>query len=283
MSKKVYLILIIIFIVALSLFIFVWSGEWSKKLEIDFLDVGQGDAELIKTPFNQNILIDGGPDNTILRRLGENLSWYDRTIDLMILTHPHEDHVAGLIEVLKRYKVKKILYTGVVYEAPVYQSWLELVKSKNIETVIIDRPQAIQLGEDCSLEIIWPSQPLAGLGAAELNDTSIVAKLRYKQNSFLFMGDLQIDKEQELIKNNIDLQANVLKVGHHGSDTASSEEFLEKVKPQIAIIEVGQKNDFGLPSLRVIKKLERIGATIHRTDQTGTVKMTSDGINIVIL
>lgn len=275
--------MIIIFIVALSLFIFVWSGEWSKKLEIDFLDVGQGDAELIKTPFNQNILIDGGPDNTILRRLGENLSWYDRTIDLMILTHPHEDHVAGLIEVLKRYKVKKILYTGVVYEAPVYQSWLELVKSKNIETVIIDRPQAIQLGEDCSLEIIWPSQPLAGLGAAELNDTSIVAKLRYKQNSFLFMGDLQIDKEQELIKNNIDLQANVLKVGHHGSDTASSEEFLEKVKPQIAIIEVGQKNDFGLPSLRVIKKLERIGATIHRTDQTGTVKMTSDGINIVIL
>lgn len=283
MSKKVYLILIIIFIVALSLFIFVWSGEWSKKLEIDFLDVGQGDAELIKTPFNQNILIDGGPDNTILRRLGENLPWYDRMIDLMILTHPHEDHVAGLVEVLKRYKVKKILYTGVVYEAPVYQSWLELVKSKNIETVIIDRPQTIQLGDDCSLEIIWPSQPLAGLGAAELNDTSIVAKLKYKQNSFLFMGDLQIDKEQELIKNNVNLQTNVLKVGHHGSDTASSEEFLEKVKPQIAIIEVGQKNDFGLPSLRVIKKLERIGATIHRTDQTGTVKMTSDGINIVIL
>ena len=281
MFKKIYIILIIIFIVVLSLSGFFWISQQQKRLEVDFLDVGQGDAILIKSPFGQNILIDGGPDSTILKRLGERLPWWERTIDLMILTHPHDDHVMGLNEVIKRYDVLKIVHTGAAYDSPAYTIWQEFARDNKIPTVLVDRPQMINLGENCNLAILYPRQEIYGRGAENLNNTSIVSKLDCSGVKILFAGDAEREEENELLKTNIDLSAGIIKIGHHGSDTASGDAFLAKVKPQYAIVEVGE-NNFGLPSLRVIKRLERMGVKVYRTDQSGTIFIKNEKQNIKV-
>lgn len=285
MSSKLYKILLIlgIAIALLAIPIFSLSYNPPQELEVNFLDIGQGDAILIKTPFGQNILIDGGPGNTIIKRLSENLAFWDKRIDLMILTHPHDDHVTGLIEIIKRYRVKRILYTGVVHSAPNYLAWLETVKERKIPLVIIDRPQTIKLGKECYLDILYPKESLLGREVGNLNNTSMVVKLVCKGNKFLFMGDAEIEAEEELLNNNVDLSVDVLKVGHHGSDTSSDQEFLRIVAPKIAVIQVGKDNDFGHPSRRVIKRLERIGAEIFRNDLEGTIKIVSKGEEIFVL
>ncbi len=253
-----------------------------RKLEVDFLDVGQGDASLIKTPFGQNVLIDGGPDSGVLKALASNLSWWDRRIDLVILTHPHDDHVAGLNQVLRRYDVKKIAYTGVVHNSPAFLAWLDLINKKKIPLLIIDRPQKIVLGGDCFLDVIYPLQSFLGKEIENLNNSSIVVKLVYGQTGFLFTGDAEQEEEKEILGAKFP-GADVLKVGHHGSDTASSEDFLAAVLPKISVIELGKDNDFGHPSGRTLKKLERLKSEIFRTDLNGTVKIVSDGKNISVL
>ncbi len=282
MANKLYKILIILCIVAVLVAMpaFWLTFSAASELEVDFLDIGQGDSILIKTPYGQNVLIDGGPDYNVINRLAEEMPWWDRTIDLMILTHPHDDHVNGLNDVIRRYKVQKILYTGVVHNAPGYLTWLELIKNSKIPLVIIDRPQKITLGEDCYLDILYPRESLLGKEVANLNNSSIVAKLVYGQTKFLFMGDAEIEVEQELLENNTNLSAQVLKAGHHGSDTSSSEEFLAAVKPEKVVIQVGADNQFGHPSRRVIKRLERLGARVFRNDIDGTIRLYSDGQKI---
>ena len=255
-------------------------SDSDKELKVNFLDVGQGDSILIKAPTGQNILVDGGPDDTVLKRLGKEMPLWDKKIDLMILTHPHADHITGLIDVIKNYQVEKILYTGALHTTPNYIEWLKLIKEKKIPLTIIDRPQTIKLGENCEIQIIYPFKSLAGQSVANLNNSSIVFKLIYGQTTFLFMGDAEKEVEEELLASGVPLGADVLKVGHHGSSDATSEEFLKIVSPRFAVIEVGRGNDFGHPSGRVIKRLERFGAKILRTDLEGTIRLLSDGENI---
>ncbi|MEA3398308.1 MAG: ComEC/Rec2 family competence protein [Patescibacteria group bacterium] len=292
MLHKFYKILLILGIaavlVAVPAFWFAYSA--SNDLEVDFLDVGQGDSILIKMPYGQNILIDGGPDNAAVKQLSENLPWWDRTIDLMILTHPHDDHVNGLNDVIKRYNIKKILYTGVSHTSPSYLAWLDLIRDYHIPLIIIDRPQVINFGEDCWLEILYPLNSLLGKEADNLNNSSIVARLIYDEVKFLFTGDIEIETEQDLLAayskeaySSSSLQAQVLKVGHHGSNTSSSQEFLEAINPEIAVIQVGADNKFGHPSRRTIKRLERLGAGIFRNDIDGTVIITSNGRELQVV
>lgn len=284
MPTKLYKLLLILgiaaVIVAIPLF---WSiYNQPKNLAVDFLNVGQGDAILIKTPGGQNVLIDGGPDKSVIKRLGENLPWWDKQIDLMILTHPHDDHVTGLIEVLKRYQVKRILYTGVTHNAPNYLTWLKTVRDKKTPLTIIDQEQTLVLGQQAKLEILYPNQSFLGQEVADLNDSSIIIKLIYGQNKFLLTGDAGLAVEKILLAGGADLSAEVLKVGHHGSEYSTSEEFLAKVKPSVAVIEVGKDNSFGHPNLRIIKRLLRAGARIFRTDLHGTIKAASDGVKVKI-
>jgi competence protein ComEC len=288
MSPGLYKILAVLGIVfILALVAAVWSGyglaaSSEKPLEVDFLDIGQGDSILIKTPFGQNILIDGGPDNSVIRRLGENLPFWDRTIDLMILTHPHDDHVSGLVEVLQRYQVKKILYSGVNHTSPSYLAWLAEIKKRKISVVIVNRQQIINLGPNCRLEILSPRQNLVAKTVENLNNTSIVARLVYQQAKFLFTGDAEKEEEDDLLATGADLSTQVLKVCHHGSNTSSGEKFLAAVRPQIAVIQVGADNQFGFPSRRVLKRLEKIGIKVYRTDRDGTVKIITDGQNFKV-
>ncbi|MFA5360036.1 MAG: ComEC/Rec2 family competence protein [Patescibacteria group bacterium] len=284
MSAKLYKILLILGIAAVivAMLLFWLSYRAPKSLEVDFLDVGQGDAILIKMTSGQNILIDGGPDKSVVKRLGENLAWWDKQIDLMILTHPHDDHVTGLIDVLKRYRVKKILYTGAVHDAPNYLTWLKLVRDKKIPLVIMDKIQTINLSEDAKMEILYPDESLLNKNLPDLNDSSIVIKLIYGQNKFLLTGDASDKVEKILLANSADLSVDVLKVAHHGSGYSSGQEFLEKVKPLTAVIMVGEDNDFGHPNLRTIMRLKRVGAEIFRTDKNGTIRLFSDGLEIKV-
>jgi beta-lactamase superfamily II metal-dependent hydrolase len=299
MPIRLYKILLILGIAACFLAIPVFWTQYEAKteLEVDFLDIGQGDSILIKTPFGQNVLIDGGEDSSVIRELSRNLPLLDRTIDLMILTHPHGDHVDGLNEVIKRYQVKKIIYTGVVHETPGYITWLELIREYNIPLSIIDRSQKITFGDDCYLDILYPMKSLLGQEVSNVNNSSIVSMLVYGETKFLLTGDAEIEVEQELLDLTprsplldrrgegiaLDLKADVLKVGHHGSDTSSSEEFLEAVRPKMAIISVGKDNSFGHPSRRIIKRLERIGSQVLRTDEQGTIRIASNGEKIEII
>jgi competence protein ComEC len=179
--------------------------------------------------------------------------------------------------------VEKILYTGVNHDSPNYIAWLEVVRDKKIPMVIIDRPQTIKLGDNCRLEILYPLESFLNKEVENLNNTSIVARLVYGNTSFSFTGDAEREEEKEILESGVDLSADVLKIGHHGSDTATSEDFLKAVKPEIAVIEVGKDNQFGHPSLRTIKKLERAGAKVFRTDEAGTIKIVSDGARVEIL
>ena len=269
---KALLFFIFIFIFVVSP-IFLWAYSPKRVLEIDFLDIGQGDASLIKAPRGENILIDGGPDSKILTCLSEELPWWDRTIDLMILTHPHNDHVSGLIDVLKTYKVKKIAYTGVLHNSPNFLTWLKLIKEKNISMVLIEKEQKINLGENCFLEVLYPDTALFNSHVSNLNNSSIVNKLSCQNKTFLFTGDMESELEEKLLSKKTNLHADVLKVGHHGSDTSSTENFLKAVNPQFAIIEVGKNNSFNHPNRRILKRFEKMGIKIYRTDLDGTVRV----------
>lgn len=268
-------------IILAGLSFFQFSNE-SKALEVDFFDVGQGDSALIKTPDHQKILIDGGPTNAVVEKLGENMPFYDKEIDLMILTHPHADHLVGLIEVLKRYKVKKILATGAINSTPDYLAWLDEIKKENVPMEIAKAGQTFDFGEKLKMEIFSPTEDFVGKQPDNLNNTSIVAKLIFGDTSFLFTGDAEKEVEDKLIANSVDLKADVLKVGHHGSKNASGQEFLGAVKPKFAVISVGAKNTFGHPNPLTLEHLKKIGAEIFRTDQDGDVKIISDGLRLEI-
>jgi len=246
-------------------------------LSIHYLDVGQGDAILIQTPNKTDILIDGGPDNSILNELGKVMPFYDNTIDIIILTHPHSDHVVGLTEVLRRYQINKIYYTGVIHTSPDYIEWLKEIKKQNIQTIIIDEPILLELEKDINLEFLYPFKSLNNKRVTEINNTSIVNRLVYNEISFLFTGDAEIEVEEELMEHETQLSSSVLKAGHHGSHSSSSIDFIKQVNPEISIIQVGTDNKFNHPHLITTKRLERLEIPTYRNDLLGTISIQTNG------
>ncbi|MCH7759423.1 MBL fold metallo-hydrolase [Patescibacteria group bacterium] len=272
----------IIGLVFLGYFLFLVDLPPKGMLRIIFLDVGQGDAILIQTPDQQNILIDGGPDKNIIYKLDKYIPFNHRQIDIMIATHADLDHITGLTETLARYSVKAVLDNGLQGSAPAYTRWQRLIKEKNIYQMTINAPQTIDLEDQVSLEFLWPNQELIKELEPDNNFASIVVKLIYGQHSFLLTGDATQKTEQELMRLYDYLEADVLKVGHHGSKYSSGLEFLQKIQPQYGIISVGEENKFGHPNLRVLKNLEKIDARILRTDKKGDIIFTSNGKELKI-
>lgn len=246
----------------------------SSTLRLLFFDVGQGDAALIITPAGQTILVDGGPDNAVVEKLGRYLPPTVREIDEVILTHPHSDHVAGLVEVLKRYAVKRVVMTGITHTTDDYLEFLRLIRDKKITAQLIDRPQEELIG-GVVLQYLEPAESFLTARPDNLNNSSIVFRLVYGSSSAMFTGDFE--QEELLASSSAPLKSDLLKVGHHGSTNANSQNFLRAVAPAYAIISVGADNTYGHPHYRTIYYLEQLGAKIFRTDQSGDIEFDSDG------
>jgi len=201
---------------------------------------------------------------------------------LIILTHPERDHISGLIAVLKRYKVENILWTGVIRDTAEYQEWLKLIKAKRPKIFLAKTGQKIK-ATGIAVTILYPFENLEGKVLKDSNNTSIVSKLTFGENSFLFTGDIYKNGEG-LLLNQVkqSLDSEVLKVSHHGSKTSSGEEFIAEVSPEIAVISVGKDNKYGHPHREVLDTLTKYGIRVLRTDENGDIKIISDGKNYAI-
>ena len=275
MSKQKIGYSFILFLLIISLiFLGVIYSRQNQKLKVVFLDIGQGDAILIEKGSNQ-ILIDGGPSGQKeLEELGKYIPFWDREIEIIIATHPDQDHIGGLIDVMERYKIGRIIDTGAKSDSQVYKKYLETIDNKKIQRIQGKKDLNIKMGE-ANLKILYPGEvledPPAG-GSKDTNADSIVAKLIFGENSFLFTGDFPTEKDQIIFNSQVDLSAKVLKVSHHGSKYATSEEFLNKVDPQEAIISCGKNNKYGHPAQEVLDRLNAHKINIFRTDEAGDIE-----------
>lgn len=260
------------------------SQAESPKLQVSFLDVGQGDAILIQAPSGKKVLLDGGEDgDKLLTRLDEALGWWQKKIDIMILSHPHADHARGLNSLFGRYQIGQVYGTGIFHNSSVYETWLNNIKAHKLSLKTLKAGDTIDLGAGASLQVLFPLVYLSAQTISNLNNSSLVLKLTYGQISFLLTGDAEEEVEKQLLDSGADVSAQVLKVAHHGSANATSLNFLQAVKPQLAIISVGKDNDFGHPHTTTLSKLETSGAKVLRTDQLGTIKISTDGKSIEVL
>jgi competence protein ComEC len=249
------------------------------ELHVSFLDVGQGDAILIQRG-SQQVLIDGGPSpQTLTRELGEHMPFWDRTIELVVLTHPHEDHLSGLVEVMERYRVERVLYTDTEYDSPLYEQWHKLLDDNDIAVTPARAGQEAELGEGITISVLHPPPTLMAGTGADANNNSVVLHLEAGRVSFLLTGDIEQEAEFWLIYNGAELASTVLKVGHSGSHTSTTPEFLEAVGPQVAVISVGKDNSYGHPYGGVVARLEAtLGEeNLFRTDEQGTIEFITDG------
>jgi competence protein ComEC len=249
------------------------------KLHISFLNVGQGDAIMIQRG-NQQVLVDGGPSPQELSAgLGEKMPFWDRTIELVILTHPHADHLAGLVAVLERYKVEQVLYPDLEYDLPLYEEWLRLLEAKDIKCTIAQAGQEVDLGSGVIMRVLNPPAPLLTGTASDIDNNGVVLRITTGRVSFLLAADIMWEAEFELINQRADLVSTVLKVAHHGSETSTTPEFLAAVDPRVAVISVGGDDPYRHPSTEVRERLEqRFGAeNIFRTDEQGTIEFITNG------
>jgi competence protein ComEC len=251
------------------------------RLHVTFLDVGQGDAILVTTPQGRQILVDGGPSPAALTSaLGRQMPFWDRSIDLLVATHSDADHVTGLTEVLTRYKVGGWLESGRCDDDAIFAECQNLLEAARVPKYSARVGDRLDLGAGLSIEIIHPPRELMTGTASDSNNNSLVLRLVWGHASFLLTGDLAADGEQSLLRSDQVLEAKVLKVGHHGSGGSSTPDFLASVSPRFAAISVAAENQFGHPDQAVLKRLERLGATVLRTDEQGTIEFVTDGAGL---
>lgn len=242
------------------------------QLLVDFLDVGQGDAILITAPSGEQILVDGGPEQEVLAKLAGVMPFLDRTLDLVVLTHPHADHVSGLVQILERYQVDAVLLTGVFYNNPIYDAFLEKTNKYKVP-IWVASGQNLKIGE-VNFDVLFPIEPLTGQRFENINNSSIVIKATYGDVDILLTGDAEQEVEDFLLTSGQNLAAEILKSGHHGSRTASGSDFLDEVLPEIAVIQSEKGNDFGHPHEETLENLKERDIVIRRNDLEGTVRLT---------
>ncbi len=248
----------------------------SQNLNLYFLDVGQGDAIYIRTPTGEDALIDGGPDDSILQKLGEVMPPTDHEINLIILSHPHADHLKGLLEVLSRYKIDEILQTDVSYDSETFLTWQKIIAEKQIPNHLARAGVERNLGE-VKILILYPNESFVGQKIDNLNNVSVVSKISYKNFSALLPGDLEKEGQTKLLQKDSNMSAQVFKIPHHGSDTAAYQLLIEAVSPKLAIISVGKDNKYGLPGQIIFEILKKLNTQVLQTSQNGTIKVESDG------
>ena len=245
------------------------------RLHVYFLDVGQGDAILVQAPDGRQILVDGGPSPTaLLNELGDVLPFWDRSLDLVVLTHPDGDHITGLIPLLDHYRVGQVLDVRQSESAPEAAPWLKVLAALGVSRTLAQRGMRLPIG-DVQVTVLHPGPVLLTGTASDDNNNAVVLRLDYGQTSFVLTGDAESEAEADMIAAGLPLHADVLKVGHHGSNGASSPAFIATVAPRLVVIPVGADNKFGHPHPAVLERLK--GVEVLRTDQNGRIEVVSDG------
>ena len=278
--KKYWLLFFTGVLVILTIYIFYldWQNS-NKKLTFAVLDVGQGDAIFIESPTGVQILVDGGPPKKVMSKLTRVLPLFDRSIDAMIITNPDADHIAGFLDVLKMYKVGQVFEAGTYNDSKIYQNLKEETKNKNIPNSLAKKGMRFDIGDGAVIDILFPDRDVSDWTT---NDGSVVAKLTYGNTSIMLTGDATAETEKIILQEYSTefLDSDILKVGHHGSKTSSSREFIQIVSPEYAIISDGKNNKYGHPHQTTIDILESFGAKILRTDQLGTIIFSCDRMGI---
>lgn len=281
-NKKLenWVILIFIFLIASDCFI--WSeiifNSKNKNPEIYFLNVGQGDSELVALPGKVKVLIDGGPDKKILNNISSILSYFDRRIDLVVMSHPQLDHFGGLIEVFKRFDVGAFIWSGEKTDTASFQELEKTTRQNKIPELFLAEGDKIKYRGNI-FEILSPAKN--SISVKNVNDDALVLKFTSANGKkALFTADIDA-KVENYLEHKYDLTADILKVAHHGSKYSSTFEFLKSALPKISIIEVG-KNSYGHPTKDALARLSDIGSKIFRTDKNGITKLVLDDNKINI-
>lgn len=247
------------------------SDSQNGNLTVHFIDVGQGDSILVQYA-GKTMLIDAGEKN-----MGSTVSSYLKqqgvfTLDYVVATHPHADHIGGLITILNGYPVSNFIDSGVPHTSQTYEDMLTIIDSKNIPFHVAQRGENIDFASGVTIQVLNPGTEQSD----DLNEDSVVLKITDNDVSFLLMGDAGLEAESSIMSEGYDVNADILKVGHHGSTSASGQKFISAVSPDISVIEVGAGNDYGHPHAETLQRLQSV-STIYRTDYDGTITITTDG------
>ncbi len=280
-GNKIYQFVGILLVINIFTWAFYLSIKPNDVMKIYFLDIGQGDAILVKAPNGNKILVDGGKDSSVLRELGRTMGFLDRTIDIVLATHPDQDHIGGLPLVLERYHVKNFIDSIADSDSASYRELLRLAREQGIPTQYGMRGMVIVLDKKAGvyLHVLYPVAD--DFKITETNDMSIVAKLVYGDTSVVLTGDAP-----KLVESMLDstdgnyLKSAVLKAGHHGSKTSTGSAFVETVNPTYAIISAGADNRYGHPNIEVLNILENENIEILETAKEGTIEFHSNGVDI---
>lgn len=250
----------------------------NQNTKVYFLDVGQGDSEYIKIPSGEDILIDGGPDDKVLQELGKVMSFGDRKIDLVVLTHPHADHLTGLVDVLNRYEIGEVWESGVEYPSKTYDAWKSEIKNKNIPDKFVSagNEKSFNNGQ-IKFKVLYPLSSLKNKTIDNVNNASVITRLDDNKFSVVFLGDAETQVQKQISWKM--QKTTVLKTGHHGSRNGTVEEMLKIIRPAVAIISAGKDNKYGHPHAETLNLLKSYAVQIYRTDQNGTVEVSWDGVN----
>lgn len=258
------------------------GGSASGTLEVYFFDVGQGDSELIRLPGGENILIDAGTSSTEDELVGELRSLGAETLDLVVATHPHADHIGGMAAVIDAFDIRQVVMPRISESdtptTKTYENLLQSIADKGLTITPAEPGDELLSSGGAVLTVLAPN----GEDYGDLNNYSVVLRLTYGEDSFLFTGDAEEASEEEMLSLDWPLTATVLKCGHHGSETSTSPAFLDAVSPQYAVISCGVDNDYGHPDAVTLEKLEAAGAEVFRTDLQGTILASTDGSGVTM-
>jgi competence protein ComEC len=270
-----------IFIVGVSLSIVLVSAYLiaalasPQKLRVSFLDVGQGDAILIRTPSGHDMLIDGGPTDSVLAKMGSRMNYFDRDLDVMIATHDDADHVTGLIPVLQKFAVRTTVVSPARSDTGVARDVHGRMEEETSDAHVGSRGDVINFGDGVIVRILYPHGNLPP--KTDTNDASVSVLVTYGEHSFLLTGDLPSRREPQLFGSSLPHGVTVYKAGHHGSKTSSGEALLTYIRPEYAVISVGRDNRYGHPDAETIGRLEKYSKEILSTSDRGTITFASDG------
>lgn len=270
-----------------ALFLFcagVWTVVYAETprhsgvLTLAILDVGQGDALYIESPVGIQVLVDAGPDGSVLRALPDVMPALDRSLDAVIATHPDADHIGGFVDVIERYGIGVYIMSGIPKETKTAERLEAAVEERRIPRIVARRGMVLELGGGAALEVLYPDYDVSVLPEGKANEGGIVTRLRFGESAALLMADVGKGVEARLlVLEGEALESDVLKVGHHGSRYSSDEAFVTAVSPETAVISVG-KNSYGHPTAQALGVVGRVGALLLRTDEDGTIICRSSGI-----